>query len=156
MCLVKWCGVVLISKFAKRRFRKMRNSGRHSLGSTAATSWFGNQARYSFAADGKTSGCPQLASGRRCTSLTFEPPKPCLSSLGNVSWDGLLQWMAASSRRDRGLCARPAGQMGNTQAKHVSPQVARLVWRTRRVGKTAEDVIDLNRVGREAEFTYPN
>ena len=31
-----------------------------------------------------------------------------------------------------------------------------MVWRTRRIRKTAEDVIDLNRVGREAEFTDLN
>ena len=31
-----------------------------------------------------------------------------------------------------------------------------MVWRTRRVRKTAEDVIDLNRVGGEAEFTDLN
>ena len=31
-----------------------------------------------------------------------------------------------------------------------------MVWRTRRVRKTAEDVIDLNRVGGKAEFAYLN
>jgi hypothetical protein len=40
--------------------------------------------------------------------------------------------------------------------QNVSPQAARLVWRTRRIRKTAEDVIDLNRVGGEAGFTYLN
>ena len=40
--------------------------------------------------------------------------------------------------------------------QNVSPQAARLVWRTRCVWKTAEDVIDLNRVGGEAEFTDLN
>jgi hypothetical protein len=36
------------------------------------------------------------------------------------------------------------------------PQTAQFVWRTRRVWKTAEDVIDLNRVGGVAEFTDLN
>jgi hypothetical protein len=36
------------------------------------------------------------------------------------------------------------------------PLIARLVWRTRRVRETAEDVIDLNRVGSEAEFAQRN
>ena len=40
--------------------------------------------------------------------------------------------------------------------QNVSPRAARLVWRTRRVRKTAEDVIDLNRVGGEAEFADRN
>ena len=37
--------------------------------------------------------------------------------------------------------------------RDVSPQAARLVWQTRPVWKTTGDVIDLNRVGGEAEFT---
>ena len=71
LCLVKWCGVVSISKFVQRRFLKMRNIGRHSSGSTAESSLFRNRTRRSFAAHGKTIGCPQLASGKRCTRLTF-------------------------------------------------------------------------------------
>ena len=41
-------------------------------------------------------------------------------------------------------------------AQHIRLRIPRLVWRTRRIRKTAEDVVDLNRVGGEAEFTYLN
>jgi hypothetical protein len=91
LCLVKGCGVVSISKFGKRRFLKMRNIGRHSLGSTGESAWFGNQMHHAFAAHGKTTGCPQLAFGIRRTRLTFEDLKPGPGSLGDFSWDVLLK-----------------------------------------------------------------
>jgi len=64
----------------------------------------------------------------------------------------LLKCKVAGSRRYRWLSKRPSGQLGNTPTHDISPQAARLVWRARRVRKTAKDVIDLNRVGGEAEF----
>lgn len=144
---------LLVSKMLRCQFLKMRNIGRRSLESTVESYLFGKWACHSFAADGKTIGHPQQVSGTRCTRLTFEPPKPWLSSLGNFSWNGLLKWEVAGSRHCRWLSARPAGRPGNTPTQYVSPRAARLVSRTRRTRKTTGDMIDLNRVGGEAEFT---
>lgn len=134
----------------------MRNIGRHSLGSRAESSWFGNQACHAFAARGKTIGCPKLASGKRCTRLMFAPRAPWPGCLGGFSWDSLPKWNVAVGRRCCWPSARPAEPPGNTPAQLALPPVMRLIWRMRGVRNTAEDVIDLNRIGGKAEFTYRN